>query len=79
MSLLQNVDVDASLREELDALVHPVLQGRMESEHWCSSMYSDRGIPIKSCIQYLWAVHAIWVNEWTVASIQWTGASVKKH
>lgn len=71
MIVLQYAGAEDILQEELGALVYPVLHGNMEPEHWCVAMQTDRGIPLKECIQYLWSTHAIRVNEWAVTSAQW--------
>lgn len=73
------VAIERALQEELDILVHPVLHGKMEPEHWCANMQSDRGIPVQACVQYLWSTHAIWVNEWAVTSLQWAYSQYGRH
>lgn len=57
-----------TLYDELNVLVHPVLQGNMEPEHWCLTMQYDRGIPITTCIQYLQVEHKIEVSESAMAN-----------
>lgn len=59
-SVLQ--EINRQMKEELDTMVAPVIDGHLDPAQWCLDAFHTRGIPLAFSLEYLLENHGIVVS-----------------